>query len=179
MKISFKTKNNRNAPYDIIRKEIKNGIQISPELAEEIMNRKNKKSETSDKFILRKDLLGLYIISETEEPVAITYIDLTSNQKQNVLENHFNIAELIRSSNNSTVNLNVSLSDAVIKKYGIEDLNKIKVEVEIRKEKFKYIEHYPASIGIKIILNNHPHFFRMSKKDFYKNINISIEEVAK
>ncbi len=179
MKISFNAKNNRDAPYDLIRKEINLAFKISSSLADEILNRKNKKYNDQDSFLLRKDLLGMYIVSCHQEPVVVTYIDLSSHHKQNIISKNFDIKKLIEENIKNKINLNISLSEAVIKKFSLANLDLIKLSAKDNVMKFCYIENYPASFGFEVILDGRPAYFRISKKDTAKNCNITIDDGVK
>jgi hypothetical protein len=175
-KISFNTKNKRDAPYSVIDREISSGVKIASQQAEHVLSR-NKKLDDSDSFILRKDLLGLYIIDQWG--VVVTYIDLSSSQKQEQLEKIFDVTKMVEAAKTSQNNLNISLSGAVIKKFSVENLNTLKEVAQKKASKFLYIERYPASFGIMAKFGGDEFYFRMSKKDSKKNITVTIDEGPK
>lgn len=178
MKISYNTRKNRSAPYDIIRREIIDGIELDQKLAETILNRKDSRKKLDDKFVLRRDLLGLYILTKDKVWIAVTHIDLTDSVRQNILRGMFDRDKITglysKSTGRSNINRGFSLSRAIISKYSLNEIDLIKKAAEEVHKTFEVTKSFPCSFCFDVILNGEAQKFRASKKSPFKNTKISL-----
>lgn len=170
----------REASTDIIEKEIKSGFQIENDLARTILGRFKglKRFKDTDKYILRKDLQGVYVLSldktTNSRYVAVTYIDLTSMVHQDILTRLFGSEHPILSvtpAQNDKYNEKITYSDFFIQKYWNQDLNDLNnIIITNVKRKTKY----PALFIFEHVINEKTVKIRVFKKSTASNIRVSV-----
>lgn len=186
MKISHHARQRRGASYDIIRREVVDGIEIDEGLARTLLDRADNRrfKDTQDRFILSRDLLGLYILTKKERETApvwivVTHIDLSDGFRQNLLRDLFKREKITGMFTNKPIskdlNTNVLLSKAILFNHSLAQIEQIKDRIEIESGRFSTTS-WPCSfcIDIKFDGDDKPRTYRVSKNAHYKQTKVSI-----
>lgn len=173
MKISHHARKRRSAKYNTIRREIADGITISSEIARTLLNRADNRrfKESEDRFILTKDLLGLYILTRMEDDrwLAVTYIDLSDSLRQELLHKMYGDAKDISE-------FDFSLSKAILMSYSLEQIDEIKKSAVKYASRFRHTEEFPRSVcfAIDFGIEEGSDQFRVTKSAEHRKIKVSM-----
>lgn len=175
LKVSYHAQQRREASYGIIRKEVANGIEIQIDLARTLLDRADNRrfKKEKDKFVLRKDLLGMYILTKKSEDswIVVTYIDLSDTLRQNLLRKMFPPIDIQKEKD---INLNLSVSNAILKNYSLEEISKIKEQAVVESQRFLNSYSFPCSFKFQVILDEVEHTFQISKASLYRTTKLAM-----
>jgi hypothetical protein len=169
LKVSYHAHQRREAPYGIIRKEVVNGIEIQIDLARTLLDRADNRrfKEGIDKFILRKDLLGMYILTQKDDDnwIVVTHIDLSDAFRQRLLRKLY---PRDNTKSSGEFNQNLSVSNAILTNYNLEEINQIKAQAEIESQRFLDSYSFPCSFQFEVEFDGKEHVFQISKASMYR-----------
>lgn len=169
LKVSYHAHQRREASYRTIRKEVVNGIEIESDLARTLLDRADNRrfKEGEDKFVLRKDLLGMYILTRRgcEDWIVVTHIDLSDVFRQKLLKKLY---PLDNNREAKEYNKHMSVSNAILMSYNLEEISLIKAQADIESQRFLDSFSFPCSFKFIVELNEEEHIFQISKASMYR-----------
>lgn len=174
MQVSFHAKRRRNATYNVIRKEIEEGHNLQEDFARTLLNREaeNRRFRSSkDRYVLRKDLLGMYVLTQKDNGkwIAVTHIDLNDSYRQKVLTKYY--------TSDRQTNIEFQIRPSLIRHFSVNQISEIK---EILREDLKPFEihnSYPVSLKKEIDFNNQIVTVSMYKKTTRSPIRVGLFNV--
>lgn len=179
MYITDHAREKRKARYSIIKKEIFNGIELDVELARTILGRFSTRStykSDKDVYILRNDLMGIYILNGKK---IITYIDTSDKTRQQLLKklfkkNHsgfFSDQTISR----QKLNKNISFSNSIIMNFSIDTLNSLRQEIEKKNDIYFDGKKYPLDFILPMKISGKLYEFNVKKQSPSKNTKVTLK----